>query len=124
MNDNQVIHEARGFCWHEFSRAIPTQRFRRENTCDRCGVHYLSTVGERDDDGYGHPDYATPTGFFTCWNWAKEQEWWPSFASYPRGVGMARTPGAFVDKWAITIDLIDPPIFAHALAEFLRREPC
>ena len=110
---NQTIHEARGLCWHEFD-PMPRQEGKLDydyQTCKHCRKHI------RDSEEH-NIDYHTPEGFFACWNWAKEEEWWEDFMDTLELRWLS-------DKKLRPLryhmaELVDHLVFASILATFLK----
>jgi hypothetical protein len=65
------------------------------------------------------PDYHTTDGFFACWNWAKEQEWWNKFLD----IQMNRITWNTEDYAHWYVKLVNPATFAPILAEWLKVKP-
>lgn len=71
------------------------------------------------------PDYHTSEGFFTCWDWAKEQEWWNAFISHIMCIemfsGFSQNRGTLL-VCNVFSEFINPTTFAPILAEWLVKE--
>jgi hypothetical protein len=110
---NRMIHAARGLCWHEFE-PLPRQQGKLDYdylTCKYCRKHIKSSEQQ-------NIDYSTPEGFFACWNWAKEEEWWDDFMD-------ALELRWLSDKKLRPLryhmaQLVDSLVFASILAKFLK----
>lgn len=101
---NQMIHEAMGF--DEFECIGGKWKYRNCGLEAERGGRWTSDV----------PDYHTPAGFFTCWDWAKDDtqhsSWeWTDFLSWTRN-----------NKTEDDIDLVDNETFAPILAEWLKEK--
>lgn len=100
-DENRTIVEAMGLHWHEGIVYPNGQQSVYKCSCmEHQSLEPLWRL---------NPDFTTPSGFFECWNWAKEQEWWPKFVAW------ACYPAIF-----ITEKLIDPATFASKLAAWLK----
>jgi hypothetical protein len=117
-----MIHEARGFCWHDIKNRTA---FNYSNGCDatilectKCRstqflwwVSSIDRVVQLDAQEHEHnwvpnTDYHTWPGFGEAWNFAKEQEWWDEFFNMVWGYHGVST--------------INPLTLAPALAAFLK----
>ena len=95
--DSQVIHEARGLCWHEW----PWMK----GACIHCG--FTCAVEERHLPNYD----LCPEEYLEAMAWAKEQEWWLDFIYDCNG-----TCDNIED---IVKVILDPKQGSHTLAKFL-----
>ena len=100
---NRTIHEAMGLCVHKNIIHVGKGRM----ACKDC-VRTLRV-----------PDYHTPDGFFACWDWAKEQEWFTKFVFDNYG---GYCSYQLIARWHIPSSLISPETFATVLAEWLVKE--
>lgn len=114
---NKIIHEARGLCWHE-----PTPNTLSGGAFDIYhpdGVYLCRKCGLKSDFifKFENPDYHTPEGFFSCWDWAKEQEFFDRFLD-------AIEWGSFYDDgmgaYKHNVSMVNQTIFALILAEWLK----
>ena len=111
---NRTIHEAMGLCWHDpkiyIKPTIPGNSFYR--CCPVCGIGYRE-----------NPDYTSPNGFFACWNWAKEQDFWDDFEVWYWN--MLRNTGIMDYDFRMSDylkHLINTETFAPRLAMFIKRK--
>ena len=110
MNANQIIAEAMGLCWHNWFQivAYPGEEENHPTfKCANCGAEKWGLVCKENTD------YTTWEGFGKAWTWAKGQEWWLKFLNQN---GWVDCPVNYIKA-----SLIDPPVFAEALAGFLER---
>lgn len=122
--NSQIIHEARGLCWHDW-----VWYPREENSPNRkC---YCRVCNEQAQgisiNGYmlrcpDSPDYTDPTSYLEAMAWAQEQEWWEDFV-----LNGMRTK-IYNDEYSDTFEnvvvqaiglILNPKLGSHALAEFL-----
>jgi hypothetical protein len=123
---NRTIHEAKGLCWHDFTK--------RSHWCDGCGRWYYDIYDSVTNEIFSPlPDYTTDAALLPLWRWAQGQgilDAWTSDCAQIReanlkrnlNVGDRRDP-VFVKgmEWIPTI-YIDQPRFAQELAEWLNKE--
>ena len=129
MNDAQVIAEGMGLHWHEWT---PHADVRREGyywEC-KCGAETKHTTSM----GLAPPtyDFSSDAQFLPLWRWAKDDSkhpgWaWADFWAWIwDDCGMIKGDdliGGLIrgDTFLKLLDNIDPPIFSHLLAEWLRK---
>jgi len=106
--DDQIIHEAMGKCWHDFSLTKSFNGF-PETFCAKCGQDY------KDQWGGDLKSYTSNwADYGPMLEWAQKQEWWPAFKRWcfvKLGIRVDFIP----DCLAI---LLSPSTGAPALAEF------
>jgi len=100
---NRTIHEAMGLCIHKNIIHVGKGRM----ACKDC-INIGRTLHV--------PDYHTPEGFFACWNWAKQQEWWGKFLDY----AIENSYSEYNEDVYCVVALINSATFAPILAEWLK----
>ena len=106
---NQIIHEARGLCWHMIKYRkdeITMPRFR----CSKCPDRYPQN----------NPDYTSDwSNWGEALEWAQRQKWWADFAYEMRPASPVHTIlNAFMRE-----DLLSPSEGSTALAGFIVKHP-
>ena len=97
---NQIIHEARGLCWHEFDYVSYSK-------CLKCEKEEgISTL---------NPDYTSWSDYGEALEWAQRQKWWTDFAYKVRQV----LPTHYIMASFLQDDLLIPIKGSTALAEFI-----
>ena len=107
---NRTIHEAMGLCVHKNIIHVGKGRM----ACKDC-VNIGRTLRV--------PDYHTTDGFFTCWDWAKEQDFWDDFEVWYWN--MLRNTGIMDYDFRMSDylkHLINTETFAPRLAMFIKRK--
>lgn len=100
--DSQIIHEARGLCWHELEIV---------NEMEWCKLCQLGKQFAECPIIASNPDYTDPTSYLEAMAWAKKQKWWGEFI---------QPNGDISFNWELIVHhLTDPKQGSHALAEFL-----
>lgn len=133
--NSQIIHEARGLCWHKFEpmcgevvieeKTLTIHNPRCQGECVSCGAETIvdyywskepdSTIEEicsANSQEFVNPDYTDPTAYLEAMAWAKEQEWWGRFVvSLQFEISHTHE--------IVLYNILDPKLGSHALAEFL-----
>jgi hypothetical protein len=114
---NRTIHEARGLCWHDIGEWKLFDDF--PILCKKCGQQWCSFPLSNNNE-WPNTDYHTPEGFFSCWNWAKEKEWFQQFLCWCHFKAKWESFWEYNETWAVPVDLVNYRTFAPILAEFLK----
>lgn len=122
--DSQIIHEARGLCWHDFMAT-------HDRTDDRslqgewraCRCSQIKRPFYDSDKAWPapiNPDYTDPTSYLEAMAWAERQPWWCDFLDSIQD----RPDEMWHDEITVYVRdilsvLLDPKLGSHALAQFL-----
>ena len=72
---NQIIHEARGLCWHKWIRELVGDKLLWVCTCGE--LHYAE---EHDPLPGINPEYTSDgSAYLEAIGWAMKKEWWREF---------------------------------------------
>lgn len=98
MTNDQIIHEARGLCWHKAT-------FQMTN-CIKCGenVDFQKSL---------NPDYSKWEYYGPMLEWAMNQEWWERYI----------TILSFKSDWKMLDVILNPTRGRDAIAEFVLANP-
>lgn len=123
--DSQIIHEAKGLCWHEWVW-YPIEKNtlgNRKCYCRNCDEQNMGiSINAHVQKFPSNPDYTDPTSYLEAMAWARVESWWTEFLV---SIGIDGQDyqllmcdiEVFVEE---VIDiLLDPKLGSHALAEFL-----
>lgn len=76
---NQIIHEAKGLCWHDFSDKRVVNGY-PEQLCSKCGQSWDWNCGTDT------LDYSKWEHYGPMLEWAIEQEWFDTFLNAGHGL--------------------------------------
>lgn len=109
MTPDQIIHEARGLCWHKFINGMAYPAYPAQYECAFCGDYFSDP----------NPDYSKWEFYGPMVEEMMEKEWWPLFI-----VKLIYVPGSPVEAndydQLIPIDMLNPTRGRDAIAEFLK----
>lgn len=128
--DSQIIHEARGLCWHKgvklekccesiFKPGMGLCKHRFEGdpmwVCPKCkeGWRYYRAPM------WGNPDYTDPTAYLEAMAWAMERDWWDDALKY---FWSKLSRNGIWDKQAIPLFMLGKEEGSHALAEYIKEK--
>lgn len=100
---DQIIHEARGLCWHESKKNQWYELYKNEARvpCEKCGALAFH---------HNNPSYTSSwADFGPMLEEMMKKEWWDEFA-YEKWYGVRVTRG----------DILHPKAGSTAIAEFLK----
>ena len=107
MTDSQIIHEARGLCWHELETV---------NELKWCKLCQIGKLLVECPVITPNPDYTDPAAYFEAMMWAREQTWWRDF------IYSIQIDIALDTLIGITHIILDPETGTHALAGYIKEE--
>jgi len=113
MDDDRIIAEALGLCWHECG-TMPNKQ------CPKCGETMTNQDGWFISPESLNPDFSTWPCFGKIMELGPEQEWWDRFF-YEIGSWFVSDDGEEVFAY-IDFKYVDPPKCRCKLIEFLRKE--
>jgi hypothetical protein len=97
MSETEILREYMGKCWHS----------QKTSFCDSC---------------YPPRDFMTWEGFGKLWNWTTKQKWWHDFKNDFMQKDIVDGAVWCPSTLEVHSELIDPIIFAKAVADFLQKK--
>lgn len=111
---NQIIHKAKGLCWHESAH---NGTYPEEEKCKHCGRFMRHVQLE-------NLDYTSRKKFLDLWDWALGQSWWTGFLrEWASGdFDLDTYPQEHVENViSFGFILVAQPFFAERIAEWLKK---